>query len=447
MKQEVDPISDKSNPIQKPTEGLLGCNTVTLITQPSKNKAIDSFKLSDAITPTASILTALISLVLAFKTIKKYSNDHKLQIEQVKSEKRKDEVLKAKDKIEKFYGPINALLEESSTIYAHFALQEKEALKKQNGYFRTLRFLTEDANEDYNGVERLSKHDKELFRHIIDISDKVTVLIETESGHIDNPALHILLGKLAAHYRIIKSAYEGKLTGQSEYLESIVFPLEINGAINSEICKLLKIIKSDVQETLSRPVKSKTINYYDQNYISYYNKTNDLDMLDIYKKVRMYVQNGSNILDAGCGVGRDTQYFIKHGFKVTSFDASPRMVELCNEYPFAFCEEKSFLTINYPPIFDLVWACASLLHLDALNFKEAILRLHRSLKPGAYLYFSLKKHIDPSKVDARDFYSYSTDEVDKILIDLYKMEKVETWESNSNLTQSEIFVNYIYRKL
>lgn len=447
MKQEVDPISDISNPIQKPTEGLLGCNTVTFITQPAKNKAIDSFKLSDAITPTASILTALISLVLAFKTIKKYSNDHKLQIEQVKSEKRKDEVLKAKDKIEKFYGPINALLEESSTIYAHFALQEKETLKKQNGYFRTLRFLTENGNEDCNGVERLSQHDKELFSHIVDISDKVTVLIETESGHIDNPALHILLGKLAAHYRIIKSASEGKLTGQSEYLESIVFPLEINGAINSEICKLLKIIKSDYQETTLQPVKSKTINFYDQNYISYYNKTNSLDMLDIYKRVRKYVKNGSNILDAGCGVGRDTQYFIKHGFKVTSFDASPRMVELCNEYPFAFCEEKSFLTINYPPIFDLVWACASLLHLNKIDFEEALLRLHRSLKPGAYLYFSLKKHVEPSKVDARNFYSYSTDEINQILIDKYKMKNIIFWESNSNLTSSEVFINYIYQKL
>jgi hypothetical protein len=44
MKQEVDPISNKSNPIQKPTEGLLRCNTVTFITQPAKNKEIDPFK-------------------------------------------------------------------------------------------------------------------------------------------------------------------------------------------------------------------------------------------------------------------------------------------------------------------------------------------------------------------------------------------------------------------
>ncbi len=47
MKQKVDPISDKNNPIQKPTEGLLGCNTVTFITQSVKTKAIDSFKLCD----------------------------------------------------------------------------------------------------------------------------------------------------------------------------------------------------------------------------------------------------------------------------------------------------------------------------------------------------------------------------------------------------------------
>jgi len=446
MKQGVNSIINEPDVTnQNVTEDSLGCNSVTFITQPPKAKEVDTFKIFDAITPTASILTALISILLAFKTIRKYSNDYKLQLEQVKSEKRKDEILKAKDKIEKFYGPINSLLEESRTIYTHFALQEKELLKEQGEYFRTLRFLTETGDSDHKGLERLAKHDIELFNHIIDISDKVTNLIETESGHIDNPALHTLLGKLAAHYRIIKSASEGKLTGQSKYLESIVFPLEINGAINSEICKLLKVIKSDYEEA-SLPLKSKTINYYDKNYISYYNKTNSIDMSDIYKRIRKFVKNGSNILDAGCGVGRDTQYFIEHGFKVTSFDASPRMVELCNEYPFAFCEEKSFLTINYPPIFDLVWACASLLHLNKIDFTEAILRLHRSLKPGAYLYFSLKKYVDPSKIDERDFYSYNRNEVDEILVGIYKMEEIEIWESNSNLTQSEVFVNYIYQK-
>jgi SAM-dependent methyltransferase len=399
---------------------------------------------SSDITVIGSFLTVLISLILAWTTVRKYSKDHLFQQKQIAEDKRKDEIGHAKEKIEKFYGPINSLLEESRLIYEYFAIKEKQSLREAGSYFRTLRFLTENTNNSEKGVKRLSKHDQELFKHILLISDKVVNIIETQSGFIDNPALHILLGKLAAHYRIIKSASEGHLTDQSEHLENIVFPLEVNGAINSEINKLLRTIKSPINN--HKLETNKTITFYDDNHIAYNNSTRQIDMGIIYEKVRKYVSNGSDILDAGCGVGRDTQYFIKHGFKVTSFDASLGMVELCNEYPFSFCEHKTFAVISYAPVFDLVWACASLLHLNSKEFPDAIERLYRSLKPGGHIYFSLKKKVSSSKKDKRDFYTYSDDYINDLLIGSFKMEKVEVWDSGSNLTSGEIFMNYLYKK-
>lgn len=397
------------------------------------------------ITAVGSFLTVIFSLVVALSTIRKYSDDSKHQTQLLERDKHLDRVAKAKEKIEKFYGPLNSLLEESRVIYSYFALEEKETLKAEGNYFRTLRFLTDKPDNTQQGLDRFKKSDQELFKHILSISDKVINLIESQSGYVDNPALHILLGKLAAHYRVIKTASEGKLHGQSEDLESIVFPLEINGAIHSEISKLLRLIKN-LDDKKLKVVKNKTIAFYDNNASSYFDSTFSIDMTEIYKKVRAYVPNGGSVLDAGCGVGRDTQYFIQHGFKVSSFDASEKMVELCNQYPFAFCEQKSFADIDYPPTFDLVWACASLLHLHQSEFENAVSNLIKALAPNGCIYFSLKEQIDRSKRTGRDFYTYSFDYINELLITKYKLVSIDSWETGSSLNEREVFKNYLYLK-
>ncbi|MGW7677813.1 class I SAM-dependent methyltransferase [Shewanella sp. S23-S33] len=397
------------------------------------------------ITAVGSFLTVIFSLAVALSTIRKYSKDSKHQIQLLERDKHLDRVAKAKEKIEKFYGPLNSLLEESRVIYSYFALEEKKELKAEGSYFRTLRFLTDKPDNTQQGLDRFKKSDQELFKHILSISDKVINLIESQSGYVDNPALHILLGKLAAHYRVIKTAAEGKLHGQSEALESIVFPLEINGAINSEISKLLRLIKK-TDDKKPKVLKNRTIAFYDTNATSYFDSTIALDMEEIYKKVRAYVPNGGSVLDAGCGVGRDTQYFIRKGFKVLSFDASSKMVELCNQYPFSFCEQKNFTDIDYPSTFDLIWACASLLHLKPSEFEAAISRLLSALTSGGHFYFSLKKQIDNTKAAERDFYTYSSDYIHELLVTRYKLVKIEVWESGSILSNNETFVNYLYKK-
>jgi SAM-dependent methyltransferase len=417
----------KSEPLSsKPSSTIFGINSTDM-------------------TAVGSFLTVIFSLLVALSTIRKYSKDSKHQAQLLERDKHLDRVAKAKEKIEKFYGPLNSLLEESRVIYSYFALEEKKTLKAEGSYFRTLRFLTDKPDNALQGLDRFKKSDQELFKHILIISDKVINLIESQSGYVDNPALHILLGRLAAHYRVIKTASEGLLHGQSEALESIVFPLEVNGAIHSEISRLLRLIK---KEDNKKPtvVKNKTISFYDNNATSYFESTFSVDMTEIYKKVRAYVPNGGSVLDAGCGVGRDTQYFIKHGFKVSSFDASLRMVELCSQYPFAFCEHKSFADIDYPPTFDLVWACASLLHLNESEFESAISRLINALVPEGHFYFSLKKQIDQTKIYDRDFYTHTTDAIQQLLVKRHKLVEVQIWESGSNLQKDETFLNYIYKK-
>jgi len=423
--------------IQSTQNFSISCTQSKQIEQPNNLLGMKTAEISAI----GALLTTALSLIVAFSTIYKYSVDIRHQQKINDQDKKRRQADDARDKIEKFYGPCSALLEESSIIYSHFALKEKMELQSQGEYFRTLRYLTLNNGQDDD--KKLLPHDEELLNQIVIISGKIIVLVEQQSGLVENPELHKLLGKLCAHYRMVELASKGRLKNQSEHLEDIVFPLEINGAIENEIRKLQNIINPPPKKNIP---KSKTIAYYNKKPFEYYQQTYFVDMSDVYKKVRKHIKNGGNILDAGCGVGRDTEYFIKHGFKVTSFDASSEMVELCNQYYFAYCELNDFNKINYPAKFDLVWACASLLHLSGIDFKDALYRLHKATKHEGILYFSLKKTMKNNH-DGRDFYLIDQNTIDRICIGELRMRKLEQWEIKSGVIGStEVFINYIYKK-
>ncbi len=408
--------------------------------QGEKNSTLFGFQPAE-ISALGAMFTTLISLLLAIHTIKKYSADKRDEQNSKLLERKISEAKAAQEKIEKFYGPFNALLEESRVIYEHFAINEKEKSKQSGSYFRTLPYLIKINSHENTEFD---EHDKQLLSQIIGISDSIVKLIETNSGFVDNPELHTLLGKLIAHYRILKCAADGKLNKNDSNLDDIVFPLEINGALENEIRKLKKTI--NFHKTNKNKINiNKSIRYYDNNYIEYFKKTYSIDMSDVYLRVRQHFKRGTFVLDAGCGVGRDTQYFIKHGYKVTSFDASQKMVDLCNQYPFAFCERLDFNEIDFPSKFDLVWACASLLHLNESEFKNAIYRLYKSMRHGAIIYFSLKNH--PKKDKKRDFYHYDDEKIDDLFIVDLGMSKVDCWDTISNMQEAnDTFKNYIFRK-
>lgn len=374
-----------------------------------------------------SILAVIFGFCKYFSEVKKRK---KLDI--------KESYLKLKNDIEKkielFYGPCISLREESSILYSIFARKLKSKSGKR---FRTLRYLCKHDKSD------LSKADSAILKEIIQISSKNLILIEQYSWLISNTALSSLLGKLCAHFRILELAYKGSLEGQEEYMENIVFPLEVDGALYSE----MKRLKAQLNETNIESKKNKSIAYYNDNYEEYYTQTINVKLDEIYKEFLKLVPSGGTILDAGCGVGRDTKYFIQNGYKVHSFDLSDKMVMLCNQYPFAFCELKSFSDIDLYEEFDAVWANASLLHLSKKELFVAFLNLKMSLKKNGVLFFSIKKIYSnklKNSINGREFYSYKSDFLDNYLCKKIKMKKIKSWESRKS--DNDIFVNYLYRK-
>jgi len=135
---------------------------------------------------------------------------------------------------------------------------------------------------------------------------------------------------------------------------------------------------------------------------------------------------GKRILDAGCGSGRDAQYFVEDGFNVTAIDFSEEMIKLAKKKTKkAKFKVMDFRKMNFKDeSFDGVWSMASLVHTDRIQIPKVLKEFSRVLVSGGILYVSVKegegdKEIKQIKYEnePRHFFYFKKDEFDKYLID------------------------------
>jgi len=102
---------------------------------------------------------------------------------------------------------------------------------------------------------------------------------------------------------------------------------------------------------------------------------------------------GQHILDVGCGGGRDAEFFIGKGLKVTGIDTSSVLINLARkEVPEATFKCADLLKITFPKnTSDGIWAEAVLLHLKRKDIPKALKKFYSVLKPEGVLMVEVKK--------------------------------------------------------
>ena len=78
--------------------------------------------------------------------------------------------------------------------------------------------------------------------------------------------------------------------------------------------------------------ENKTIDYYNQNANSFSKMTQSVDFSTTQDKFLALLQPNAFILDFGCGSGRDTKYFMDHGYRVEATDGSEELCRLASTY-------------------------------------------------------------------------------------------------------------------
>lgn len=133
-----------------------------------------------------------------------------------------------------------------------------------------------------------------------------------------------------------------------------------------------------------------TIDYYNRNYDTFVESTRDVDFSEIQNTFMDMLPNKAEILDFGCGSGRDTKCFLDQGYQVEAIDGSVELCRLASEYTGIEVRDMLFQELDVQEKYDGIWACASILHLSRTELFDVLERMSQALKKNGIIYTSFK---------------------------------------------------------
>lgn len=143
-------------------------------------------------------------------------------------------------------------------------------------------------------------------------------------------------------------------------------------------------------------VAARTLAHYDQNAQSYWEGTRDHDVSQNIATLLKYIETAPpfELLDFGCGPGRDLRTFKALGHRVTGLEGAPQLAAMARAISGCEVLEQSFLALDLPSShFDGIFANAVLFHVPSQELPRVLKDLHTTLKPGGVL-FSSNPHGD-----------------------------------------------------
>ncbi|AJF63005.1 MAG: Methyltransferase protein [archaeon GW2011_AR20] len=100
---------------------------------------------------------------------------------------------------------------------------------------------------------------------------------------------------------------------------------------------------------------------------------------------------GKKILDAGCGPGRDLQYFNEEGLDVTGIDISKGMLRECKRRAGIMGLQMDMRKMSFQDnMFDGIWCMSSLSDIPREDSEKTINEFYRILKRGGVVYIAVK---------------------------------------------------------
>jgi SAM-dependent methyltransferase len=116
-------------------------------------------------------------------------------------------------------------------------------------------------------------------------------------------------------------------------------------------------------------------------------------------------KSGTHVIEIGCGDGRDALEIIKHVAWYQGCDPSVGMLKAAKKTaPQASFVLADGLTYAYPSGLDVVYAFASLLHVNKVDFARICQKINTSLRPDGIFYISLKERDRYSKEVKKDMH-------------------------------------------
>lgn len=138
-------------------------------------------------------------------------------------------------------------------------------------------------------------------------------------------------------------------------------------------------------------IETLTLGHYNQNAEVFWHGTKDHDVIQNYQAfLAPFPQDQKlDILDLGCGPGRDVKYFQSLGHRPVGLDGSEIFCNMARSYTGREILHQKFLSLELPNhAYDGIFANASLFHVPSQELPRVLDQLHAALRPDGILLLS-----------------------------------------------------------
>lgn len=138
-------------------------------------------------------------------------------------------------------------------------------------------------------------------------------------------------------------------------------------------------------------IAARTLAHYDRHAQAFWEGTRDHDVSQNIDALLAHISVPApfDVLDFGCGPGRDLRTFKALGHRVVGLEGSAQLAAMARTYSGCTVLEQSFLALDLPRNqFDGVFANAALFHIPSQELPRVLGELHQALRPGGVLFTS-----------------------------------------------------------
>ena len=148
---------------------------------------------------------------------------------------------------------------------------------------------------------------------------------------------------------------------------------------------LVKLSPAEIAE-----LRAATVSHYEQHAERFWEGTKDHDVSQNVEALLRHLGEGSHeILDVGCGPGRDLATFVARGHRPVGLEAASAFVDMARAHAGVPVWHQDLLALDLPPArFDGVFANAVLFHVPSQELSRVLADLHTTLRPGGVLFCS-----------------------------------------------------------
>ena len=191
----------------------------------------------------------------------------------------------------------------------------------------------------------------------------------------------------------------------------------------------------------------KTKDYYDNNAQEFVNSTFMVDMQSLYQPFLNLLPDFGQILDLGCGSGRDALAFKNMGYQIEAMDYSAELVKQASDLTGIEVRLQSFYDLDEINTYDGIWACASLLHCERHRLVDVLQRMIQSLKANGVIYMSFKYGDQDREKDGREFTDLNEQQAGELLDHFNQVSLAKQWISiDKRPDRTEQWLNLLWKK-